>query len=69
MPPSSDEVKYMEALLSICSTESVDVVLPITTRELDVLAKHAETIKSLGIQLILSSADALITANNKGLLA
>ena len=69
MPPSSDEIKYMEALLSICSSESVDVILPITTRELDVLATHAETISSLGIHLILSSADALKTANNKGLLA
>lgn len=69
MPPSSDEGKYMEALLSICSSESVDVILPITTRELDVLATHAEIIKSLGIHLILSSGDAIKTANNKGLLA
>jgi len=69
MPPSSEEGEYIEALLSICSLESVDVILPITTRELDVLATHAETIKSLGIHLILSSADALKTANNKGLLA
>ncbi|MDA1224003.1 MAG: ATP-grasp domain-containing protein [Bacteroidetes bacterium] len=69
MPPSSDEVKYMEALLSVCSTESVDVVLPITTRELDVLSKHADLIETAGIKLILSTLMALNTANNKGILA
>jgi len=69
MPPSSDEGKYMEALLSICSTESVDVVLPITTRELDVLAKHADLIETAGMKLVLSTLMALNTANNKGILA
>lgn len=69
MPPSSSEDEYMVSLLSVCSAESVDVILPITTRELDVLARHEEAICSLGIQLILSNAEALKTANNKGLLA
>ena len=69
MPPSSDEVKYMEALLSVCSKESVDVVLPITTRELDVLSKHADVIETAGMKLILSTLMALNTANNKGILA
>lgn len=69
MPPSSDEIKYMEALLSICSSESVDVILPITTRELDVLAKHAALIEAARMKLILSTLKALNTANNKGLLA
>ncbi|MFZ9631679.1 MAG: ATP-grasp domain-containing protein [Bacteroidia bacterium] len=69
MPPSSDEEKYMSTLLNICSAESVDVLLPITTRELDVLAKHTEEIESLGVKLILSDVESLKIANNKGALA
>jgi carbamoyl-phosphate synthase large subunit len=69
MPPSNDAEKYIEALLLVCSSESVDVILPITTRELDVLAKNEKAISTLGIKLILSSAEAINTANNKGFLA
>ena len=69
MPPSSDEENYISSLLKICGDESVDVILPITTRELDVLAKRSEEFVSLGIQLVLSSTQSLTIANNKGLLA
>ena len=69
MPPSSDEATYLESLLFVCSSESVDIILPITTRELDVLAKHAALIETSGPKLILSTSTSLNTANNKGLLA
>jgi len=69
VPPSSDEGAYLEAVLGACVAHAVDVVLPITTRELDVLSRGRAQFEALGVTLILSSAESIGIANDKGLSA
>jgi len=69
VPPSADESAYLECILSACITYSVDVVLPITTRELDVLARGRSRFDAMGISVVVSSAEAIEIANDKGLSA
>lgn len=69
IPPSSNEGAYLEAVLGACVAHAVDVVLPITTRELDVLSRGKAQFDALGVVLVLSSTEAIEIANDKGLAA
>lgn len=69
VPPSSNEGAYLEAVLGACVAHAVDVVLPITTRELDVLSRGKAQFDALGVVLVLSSTEAIEIANDKGLAA
>lgn len=66
MPAAKDETLFIDEVIAVCNTERVDIVLPITTRELGILAKNSDRIDKTGAQLLLSSAQALSIANNKG---
>ncbi len=67
MPSSDLENAYVEAVISVCKSHGIDVVLPITTRELLVLARHRVRIKTeTGSSIVVSDEVALLTANHKG---
>ncbi|MEY3965092.1 MAG: hypothetical protein RL263_261 [Bacteroidota bacterium] len=68
MPPSSEEEKYLSKVKQIIVEQKIDLVLPITTRELSVLSKHKEVLEALGTKVIVSDLKNLTIANNKGLL-
>ncbi len=68
MPPSSEEEMYMDKVKQIILEQKIDLVLPITTRELSVLSKHKEELEALGTKVIVSDLKNLTIANNKGLL-
>jgi carbamoyl-phosphate synthase large subunit len=65
-PSSSDEAIYVEFVLSVCEAHSVDVVLPITTRELEVLAANVEKFHAIGVKVVVSNIKAIAIANDKG---
>lgn len=69
MPSSSNENDYLIAIKSVCKDEGVDVILPITTHELEVLSKHKISIEAENVKVIVSDFEALKVANNKGSLA
>jgi carbamoyl-phosphate synthase large subunit len=58
--PAPESEDYFEEMKSICSKESVDIVLPQTTRETAALSKS-----SLDVKIAVSSSDAIERANNK----
>lgn len=66
MPSSASKSDYLEALWRVCNEESVDVILPITTRELDILSSNKVAFENKGIKIIVSSAVAIEIANDKG---
>lgn len=68
MPPSSKEEMYMNKVKQIILEQKIELVLPITTRELSVLSKHKEELEASGTKVIVSDLKNLTIANNKGLL-
>ncbi len=65
MPPSSDD-QYIDKVIQICKDKHIDVVLPITTRELVPLSMHKSQIESVGTKVLISDLEGLEIANNKG---
>lgn len=64
-PESSD---YLDRLKSIVDSERVDVILPQTTREIEVLSKEKVTVEAWGVKVAISSYDAIERANDKYLI-
>jgi carbamoyl-phosphate synthase large subunit len=63
--PAPEDADYLKDLLSICERESVDIVIPQTTREVAVLSQHRTGLAQQGIKLMASNANAIEVANNK----
>ena len=66
MPSSGDDAAYLAAIRRVCLEESVDVILPITTRELGVLSRHKDALAGEGIRVIVSGSTSIDIANDKG---
>ena len=62
----SDNDDYIKTILKKIQEESIDIVLPITTRELFPLSLNKEKFTELGATIIISSHDAIQLANDKG---
>ena len=65
VPPSSDP-GYVDAVLHHALAQGASYILPITTRELLPLAEAADRFRAAGTALILSPAQVLRIANDKG---
>jgi carbamoyl-phosphate synthase large subunit len=63
--PAPEDPAYLESLAGICREETVDVVIPQTTREVNVLSRHLDSVSHLGIQVMVSNWPAIEIANNK----
>ena len=63
--PSANDESYVPRLLEISKEEGVAVIFPQTTREIAVLSKAKDAFESQGVKLVVSSAEAIETANNK----
>jgi len=64
--PTSADAGYADQVLQLASEHNAGFVLPVTTRELLPLAAAAQHFDAAGIRLILSPADVLRVANDKG---
>ncbi len=62
----SDNDDYITIISKKIQEESVDIVLPITTRELFPLSLNKEKLTELGATIIISSHEAIQLANDKG---
>lgn len=63
--PSSDHTDYLQAVVDAASRFSCSTILPITTRELPILAANADKLKSQGLFPIVSPFPGLSIANHK----
>ena len=64
--PFAHDTDFIEKLLSICQRRHIHVVLPLVTKELIQLAAHKKQFAEFGTQVLVSDADSLEIANNKG---
>lgn len=62
-PPEEDD--YIRSLERIVRDEDVDVIIPQTTKEIFILAEHVDYFRSLGTEVVVSSAISIKTANDK----
>jgi carbamoyl-phosphate synthase large subunit len=60
--PAPESEGYVERINSICRSESIDVVIPQTTRE---TAKLSKTFQKIEARVVVSKASAIEKANNK----
>lgn len=63
--PLASDPQFVDALLSICRSRNIHVVLPLVTKELIPLANRANEFELAGAKLLASPAESLVIANNK----
>ena len=63
--PRGDDPLYPDAIFEICKKENVDIVIPIMSVELEVLAKNKKRFEDAGIIISVTDLDSLKIANNK----
>lgn len=63
--PAGDAPEYADFLLKECKQRGINLVFPITTRELLPLAQNKAAFKANGIEVLVSNADDLEIANSK----
>jgi carbamoyl-phosphate synthase large subunit len=63
--PAPEAATYLDELKAIVESEKVQVILPQTTREIEVLSREKETVESWGVKLVLSDESAIHRANDK----
>ena len=66
--PAGKDPAFLPCILDICKKESVQVVMPLVTRELEKFADAVPLFEEHGIKVAVTSAESLKTANNKGAL-
>jgi carbamoyl-phosphate synthase large subunit len=64
--PASNASDFIDKTIEVCEEEAVQVVLPITTRELFELSKNKSRFQSIGIRVVVSELEGLSVANDKG---
>jgi carbamoyl-phosphate synthase large subunit len=66
--PFAESPDFIQKVLDICTSEKIDVVIPLVTRELLVFAQNKDLFAQKGIYVSVSDPGPLETANNKYLL-
>src|SRR5512144_2889506 len=64
--PLAQDKDFIGRLLSICQQRNVQVILPLVTKELIPLAQHQKEFEGSGTKVLVSNAESLEIANNKG---
>lgn len=62
---SPESADYIDQLAAICRRHGVDLVVPQTTREIEVLSRHRDELREAGIPVMVSSRGVIDKANNK----
>lgn len=63
--PEAENPNYTEVLLDICRKEAIDIVLPQTTREIEVLSGTKLNFAALGVSVMVSDQHSIEVANDK----
>lgn len=63
--PKASDKNFIPGLLKAAQAHKIDLILPLVTRELLLLAKNKKKFEDAGIRVITSSAKTLKIANNK----
>lgn len=63
--PKYNENGYIESLISICSNEKIDMLIPLYEKEYKLLSENREKFIEIGTKLLLSSSETIECCNNK----
>jgi carbamoyl-phosphate synthase large subunit len=63
--PKAGDDSFIEKVMDICKSRKINVILPLVTKELFPFSKNIRSFGSSGISIIVSSEEAIATANNK----
>lgn len=63
--PKATDPNYLDVLLDICKKEKVDVLIPIMSAELNIIAKNVGKFEAIGTRVDISNYESLMIANNK----
>jgi carbamoyl-phosphate synthase large subunit len=63
--PFANEPDFIEKLLSLCIKRKINVLMPLVTKELILLAQHKAEFNDAGVNVLVSNVDSLEIANNK----
>ncbi len=63
--PSATSSNYIEALLDICKTQRITILIPIHSTEIPLVAKNINQFHKLGVKTILPSLNTLSLLENK----
>jgi carbamoyl-phosphate synthase large subunit len=63
--PKASDPAFIDQIFQICQEHKIDVLLPLVTRELEVLAPCKERFLNIGTRIVVSNAEQLHTANDK----
>lgn len=66
--PKVTEDGYVDAILDVCKTESVDVLLPVMSAELLMLLDRKEDFDRIGTKLAINDRDSITICTNKKML-
>ena len=66
--PQASSQLFIEELLIICERERVDVLLPMVSAELPILANHQEDFARVGTKVSVSNSECITQVQNKGIL-
>lgn len=62
-PPESDH--YIPSLIDLIKKQKIEIVIPQTTREIEVLSKNKRMIEGQNCRVMVSDANSILNANNK----
>ena len=63
--PKASDFSFIGAIRQLCQEHQVDVLLPLVTRELEILSAHKQEFLQAGTHIIVSDAEKLHLANDK----
>ncbi len=63
--PKANEENFISALLSFCQKKNIQIILPLVTKELLLLAANKSFFEKAGIKVLVSSREAMEIANDK----
>ena len=63
--PKATEDNFISALLNICQSKNIQIILPLVTKELLPLATNKLIFEKVGIKVLVSSKEAIAIANDK----
>lgn len=66
--PAASHPGYVAEMLRLCSEKQIQVLLPLVTRELELLSGHKAEFEAIGTRVVVSDAEKLHMANDKALL-
>jgi carbamoyl-phosphate synthase large subunit len=63
--PKADDPHFAATVLSLCKERSIQIIMPLVTKELFAFARHQPQFEAAGIKVLISSEKAIEIANNK----